>query len=455
MDNEKGEHGTIFTAGNIEQNTNATSNKSFKINTMASNETINQTPRIENSNKTDENELKENTLEDIKVSKLNKQSEKEVIENDKSPKSPKKNRGPGRPKKDVEEEEIKTVKRSRGRPKSTKNIESDEAEPTFPVFKEPTKKRGRPKKNITEQKQTNAEKVINLEKIPDKKVETEESKSERELSKLIGEINSDPCTYELLKFHLARRYELIKLSEKFNFIFYGYGEKKNLLLKMFPGSKVINCLDKTDGDLLQELHECITGDESPKALGYEKVSERIKEMNQHIKNRGDKSVILIHPPISLLLLISDLKNLFILATQDNTDFKYSKRQLVGSKFLMVDLPTFIPYEEVNDAVRAFEKCITSDILKVMLNVPQKSMEVFKEILILCSQAGFKRAGFKIQLQAFLEVIKEKYLITDVNVVNKHLIEFVEHDFLKRVDGGYSCKFSSADSQEVLELLKGT
>lgn len=273
------------------------------------------------------------------------------------------------------------------------------------------------------------------------------------LKKIILNISRDPSIFELLEFHLKRKNEINILSCKFNIIFFGYGEKKKLINELFPDILSINCNKKFDLDLFKEVYESITNMEIQKTIQRHKLKERKNELKKICTSRLKYKILLFNPSISFLNLIKGIENLSILVCHDNIDFKYTKRRFYQNKFTLFDLSTFIPYEDINDEIESFDKNIAFDILKILSNVPKKTVNIFKEILYLSIKSKFKVTGFIIKSVPFLEVIKEKYLIMDINIINQYLIEFFEHKILNRVDEGFKCNFTYQNAKEVLNELK--
>ncbi|KAF7703860.1 hypothetical protein CDIK_0112 [Cucumispora dikerogammari] len=291
--------------------------------------------------------------------------------------------------------------------------------------------------------------VKNLVKV---KIDFDESKALNSTNDSLPLIYPDQAIFKLMNFHVNRQKELALLAEKFNILFYGYGEKSVLLNTLFPKTPSINCIGKTDLDILQEMSICLTDEELHKPSGFGRIKERVLYLNNFCSDRKQHKIVLVDPSLSFLSLIKDVVNLTVIVSHNKYAFKYTKRRLIQNKFVLIDLTTFIPYENIDEIVPDFNKSISFDILKVMSNVPEKSKNVFIEILKLCAERDCKTKNFVVELVPFLEIIKQKFLISKVNVLNQHLLEFIEHDILKQVVGGFKCLFSSEDSKEVLKDL---
>lgn len=350
-------------------------------------------------------------------------------------------------KKEFSENSTENIKENKNFIKSENSEESDSSS----FVKRNKKGRARKKQNSKKDKKENKK---NIEKRGRPKKTISNNSKEQAISALnsILEITDDVSTHELLAFHLRKKKEFNKLIQTNNLCFYGYGEKKKLVSKIFSSINKIDCNNKSDLDCLQELYECILGVENTKSIGIEKTLERINEINSFCrKSKNRLFIILFNPSINFMNLMQRITTLRKVFTQDSLDFKYSKNFIAQHKIIFSDLSTFLPYENVG--ITKFDNSKSLDIYKVVMNVPKRSKNIFIEVLKLCAESNFKKSGFKIDLIPFLELVKEKFLITDVNLIHLYLVEFVEHSFLKRVEEGYSCKFTAADAKEVIESLK--
>lgn len=186
----------------------------------------------------------------------------------------------------------------------------------------------------------------------------------------------------LSAFHLSCVPEYLTFLKTFNILFYGYGDKSVLLRRMFPKANFINAY--------------------PAALSKSRTNIILKF---DFRNADPDSF-----PKNNVICTLD--------TMDPTKISFCDEDLEDFNFIMKDLTTYMPYENIVEKYRA-----EIDIGNLLNNVPKRSKNLFKIFIKLCE-------GNLVLITDLLNLAKKEMFITSAKTVYQLFGEFVDHQIIK-------------------------
>lgn len=225
----------------------------------------------------------------------------------------------------------------------------------------------------------------------------------------------------LMDFHLSCKREFNELAKSFNILFYGYGSKRALLMRMFPSAFHFNCKFLKPREILNSIVARLRP--KLKALHAELDSvASMSELDRLIGTRRQKYKLLVtNFDFDLMRDFSNLNNFAILGTIENIDIRFSSEDIEGFNFIFRDLTTFEVYKDEIVDVRL--KAIgTEASVSVITNVPRSSRLILKEIL----QSPTDVVG----LDGLFEKVKKKLFLTSKAPLLSMINEFVDHRMLR-------------------------
>lgn len=226
--------------------------------------------------------------------------------------------------------------------------------------------------------------------IPKKKLPTKNKKN----NSLITTISN-----ELEKFHLSCVPEYTMFLKNYNILFYGYGEKKILLEKMFPKANFIN--------------------EMPCNFSKTKIN------------------IILNGNINENSFFPKNKTILLLDTMEPSKIKFTDLDLQNFNFILKDLTTFENYTK--NKLSNFEKNLNN----LIMNVSTRSRSLFKILVQNCKNN-------QIGMNDLLFLAKKELLINNKKIIKNLLLEFVDHKILKLESEIWKLK---GKKDEILEIFE--
>lgn len=221
---------------------------------------------------------------------------------------------------------------------------------------------------------------------------------------------------ELIKFHKKCKKEYTQLSENFNILFYGYGEKESLVKGFFPKAPIFDC--KIDfKEFIKDLKEFLS-EKNKKVNDYEFFS------NLETYFKGNKMIIIKNFDVNYIQIFRLTTRIKFIGLIDSYSNSLTELDLKIFQIVQRDLTSFFPYK-IADEVLNLEESKVADCILIANNVPVKSYKIFKIIL------QIKKLKKKVEIQHLIEVIKTDFFITNKSSLNNLLSEFYEHNILKK------------------------
>lgn len=191
---------------------------------------------------------------------------------------------------------------------------------------------------------------------------------------------------ELIEFHRKCVPEYLEFLKNFNIMFYGYGDKFQLLNEMFPNANFINTFSK---DLL------VNGINIICSFNFKKIDPATFPKNNTI------CTIDTMDPLQISLCDEDLEEF---------------------NFILKDLTTYVPYD-----YSTLENKKEISLKNLLQNISKRSNMVFK-ILVGLSEKN------TVLLSDLINTVKKEVFINDINTIHQLLSEFVDHKIIKYKDG---------------------
>lgn len=219
---------------------------------------------------------------------------------------------------------------------------------------------------------------------------------------------------DLTSFHLACRPEFTALLRHFNLLFYGYGCKASLLASLFPDAKIFNLKLLKITEIAEDL---VLG-------GYHTDPQAsIREIDERLTAEGGSLLLVLINFNFDLTDLQGLKAIRIIGTIENIDFTFDACSIEAFNFIFRDLTTFVNYTDETLGINLFSNR-TSSTLMVAKSVPERSRQVFKELLVLGSCS----------IGDLFNRVKIGLMMTNKKVLIECLNEFVDHGIVKISDG---------------------
>ncbi|ELQ75030.1 Origin recognition complex, subunit 2 [Trachipleistophora hominis] len=187
---------------------------------------------------------------------------------------------------------------------------------------------------------------------------------------------------KLKDFHISCVPEYLTFLKTFNILFYGYGDKSVLLREMFPNANFINAY--------------------PATLSKSKINIIFKfDLTSTDPEKFPKNNVVC-----------------VLDTMDPTAINFCDEDLEDFNFIMKDLTTYVPYENVFEVDKG-----EADLKNLLNNVPKRSRNLLKIFINLCEN------NFAL-ITELLNVAKKELFITNTKTIYQLLGEFVDHRIIK-------------------------
>lgn len=237
---------------------------------------------------------------------------------------------------------------------------------------------------------------------------------------------------KLLKFHESCQDEYKTLLEHFNILFYGYGNKENVLETVFPDAIKFNMLFSTQKSICEDLV----------LQGYGKRADsNIRDIDDWLGNEKKKlKLILTNFQFDEWEFVG-LKNIKIIGTIESVDIKFDLNSIEDFNFIFRDLTTFEDYEDEIMNVELFNNKVQS-VQMILSNLSTKARTAFKELLLLeaCTLN-----------ELFNKVKKELFLTKPASLLDL-LREFIDHKILKIQDGKIKTALNKTERKMILEYI---
>lgn len=238
---------------------------------------------------------------------------------------------------------------------------------------------------------------------------------------------------ELLKFHMSCKKEFTTLSNNFNLLFYGYGNKEKILKALFPKAKKFNMHFSSLKSIVEDLLLDGFGDNA---------NSTIKDIDEWLESKNKILQLILFNFDFEIKEFSNLKNIKIIATVENINFKFELEDLEEFNFIFRDLTTFEDYEDEIIDIELTENKV-QNVIMVYNNLSFKSKAVFKALL---------KLGNCTITNLFDNIKKELFITTQTSLVEL-LKEFVDHKIIKIQENMVVLFLSKTDMKTVLESIE--
>lgn len=230
----------------------------------------------------------------------------------------------------------------------------------------------------------------------------------------------------LLSFHEGIKEEYNALLAVFNIIFYGYGDKREVLGSIFGTALIVDCRDD-----IAEIEDQI--------YSYYEIS-RVNRRDMLLQigktvGREDGRVLVLLNYHSSFISLNGSDNLKIIITIEGNCDKISLTDTLLNNFVFRDLTTLI--KPSKHKVDRNEK-----VLELYNCLGPRSKKAFKAVV----EEGTRQ---KVSLSKVFNREKRNLLIMSYSVFKELLIEFYDHKILKDCDGHVKI---SLNKKELLALL---
>lgn len=251
---------------------------------------------------------------------------------------------------------------------------------------------------------------------------------------------------KLLTFHLDCQEEYHYTLKHFNILFYGYGCKQSILEKLFPLTKIINCIHNTPELVLQEIQDYATKHYMTNKLVksksfFDDLDEYLEKKQKYMK------IILINFDFSLFEL-KYRKRIQIIGTYEKLNTFIEPKDINDYNFILRDLTTFKMY---NTEIKGYGTKTTDKILQasnVLNSVSKKVRNIF--LYTIETYLNQKTVVFG----DLMQTVGKKFLYRKISEVNNHLGEFYDHDKIKRRDdNSFEFQISTRDKIALIEKYK--
>lgn len=297
------------------------------------------------------------------------------------------------------------------------------------------------KKNITKLKKSSSTSIISQ---PEKDLITNESPLVKNTS-------------SLMQFHLSCKKELNELIKSFNILFYGYGNKKNILKKLFPKALIFNMNYFTLEDVLETINsKCNkieftsnnSSNDSTINNKYNKIKftsnnssiDSNKQENKNNRNssinkkRHNSNTSILNTSYVKFTNLKEVKinNILIFIDIDPLHIKYlpSTNTIITLERLNINLSNF-PNNFIMRDLTTYEDYDIDDLYKpvnhltVINNVSKNSRIVLYTLLELNKES--------VLVQELFDLVKKKLFIFKKAPLFELINEFVDHKIIKIID----------------------
>ncbi|KAF7684655.1 Origin recognition complex subunit 2 [Astathelohania contejeani] len=234
----------------------------------------------------------------------------------------------------------------------------------------------------------------------------------------------------LENFHLRCKKEYNEMIREFNILFYGYGCKEYILSKIFPNTPIFNCNYMNKNDLCDELLGILKKQKiNIKDVCKLKYPEVIDGINILLEKYGKYiQIIILNFDFNSLEGFIGKTHIRIIGTLENVKSNITFSHIMDFNFIFRDLTTYRPYlNEIADIKIEETNKSTQNIINVLNSVSKKSRNIFK--LLLESFIDLEA----IPLKDIFKIVKKNFLINNYGIFSNLLLEFFDHNILKRDD----------------------
>ncbi|EJW04246.1 hypothetical protein EDEG_01478 [Edhazardia aedis USNM 41457] len=254
----------------------------------------------------------------------------------------------------------------------------------------------------------------------------------------------------LEKFHLDRKKEFRIILKEYNILFYGYGNKENILKKLFPREFLLNCFLYKTNEIISSIRLYLTKKLKIKKKKHIKLNDFdfFMQIDDYLEGTNNKIILLLLNFDRNLYHLIDIKNIKIIGTLEKIDHEISKTDLLNYNFVLYDLTTFEPYKDELLSVQIeadFDQVECTK--KVINNVSKNVQNTFSHLL----NAFKEERSFNMkQLQ---ENVGKRILARNASAVIDILKEFIDHEILKKInETEYTILLNSSEICEIISYL---
>lgn len=247
----------------------------------------------------------------------------------------------------------------------------------------------------------------------------------------------------LINFHLDCKDEYHKTLQHFNILFYGYGCKISLLKKLFPLTRIINCIHTPTDAVLQEIQDVFI--EQLKTNKLQRGFDFFENLEKYLEKRNKTlKIILINFDFNLHAL-KNKKRIKIIATYErllNTEMYINEYN-----FIFRDLTTFETYKLEIKGYNIQKTNKIEQVTNIVNSVSKKTRKVFLLILETYMNQNF------VSFVDLMKKVGKKFLYTKISDLNQHLVEFYDHNIIKRKEeSGFTFEITTKEKIAILEKL---
>ena len=238
----------------------------------------------------------------------------------------------------------------------------------------------------------------------------------------------------LLDFHRGCKEEYETILTHFNLLFYGYGNKEDILLELFPNAHIFNMRFCSVDSILEEASE---------SLMKNKRAKTIQELDLYLKSKHKKALFIILNFDFNLRMFENLESISLIGTIEIIDIDFDQNDILKFRFILRDLTTF---EDYTDDITNSE-IVNNKVQNVKLifgNLSNKPKIVFLKLLELGS----------CPLNTLFDSIKTLLFLSKIQTLLDLLREFVDHKIIKISNGNnrITLNLNESERKNLMEIL---
>ncbi|KAK6090613.1 hypothetical protein P3W45_000336 [Vairimorpha bombi] len=214
---------------------------------------------------------------------------------------------------------------------------------------------------------------------------------------------------KLKDFHMSCKKEYTKILDTFSILFYGFGNKTDILKKMFPKSQIFNMYYYSINDVIFFLNE-----------RYNLKCKKMKDFDTYLTKRD--LLIFLDFNFKYSNLFSGIKCFKMIFTLERMNMEISEQDMLDLNIIMRDLTT---YEDYEVDVLEKEEDKSQGYINVLRNVGKNSRIIFSNLLEYDQSV--------VEINSLFDKIKLKLMIVKKNKILELLQEFVDHKMIKMND----------------------
>jgi hypothetical protein len=239
---------------------------------------------------------------------------------------------------------------------------------------------------------------------------------------------------DLIDFHLSCKDEYNFLLNEFNLLFFGYGNKENVLSELFPEALQFNLRFYSLNEIISEICE----NNNLKAISFEEIDKKLH------KKKLSLILILYNFNFSIFNNLHKFKNLKVIGTIENLNFDFTTADMHRNNFIFRDITTFEDYAE-DIAYSEILENKTENLKTILSNLTEKSKLIFKELL----QIG------NCNLNTLFNKVKKELFLSKTTSLIELIREFTDHKVLKISGNDITINLNKTEIAEILAYLKSS